>query len=313
MQPMKPPKCLICMRIGISGGTGLIGSKLTKELLDRNHEVHVFTRSKNPNRISDSNLLKYISTNSIQAKDLENLDVIFNLAGENIAGVRWTKLAKEEFYKSRVGHTKNLVDAINACKNPPSIFINASAIGYYGAYPDSKVLFQETDQQGEDYLGQLCADWESAAKGILNLKTQVRIARIGIVLDTQGGALAKLIPIFKSFLGGPIGSGKQGMSWIHSQDLVNAFIFMMEPKRKNSIFNLTAPEPKTNFEFAKSLGKALNRPSFFPTPNLALDAIFGEGSVVVTHGQFVAPANLIEEGFHFLFPELDLALKKLLQ
>ncbi|MCG9874689.1 MAG: TIGR01777 family oxidoreductase [Leptospiraceae bacterium] len=301
------------MKIGISGGTGLIGSKLTKELLDRDHEVYIFTRNKSPNRISDSNLLNYISTNSIQAKDLENLDVIFNLAGENIAGVRWTKSAKEEFYKSRVEYTKHLVDAINACKNPPSIFINASAIGYYGAYPDSNSTFKETDQPGEDYLGQLCADWESATKGILNLKTQVRIARIGIVLDTKGGALAKLIPIFKAFLGGPIGSGKQGMSWIHSQDLVNAFIFMMEPKRKNSIFNLTAPEPKSNFEFAKSLGKALNRPSFFPTPNLALDAIFGEGSIVVTQGQFVSPTNLIEEGFHFQFPDLDIALKKLLQ
>jgi uncharacterized protein len=301
------------MKIGISGGTGLIGTKLTQALLERSDEVFIFTRNNNPKRISESKLLHYISTKSIESSDLEGLNVLVNLAGENIAGVRWTDSAKEKFYKSRVDHTKNIVDAINSCKNPPALLLNASAIGFYGSYPDSKLEFNEDSPQGKDYLGKLCANWEAATSGINNKKTKVILARIGIVLDTQGGALAKLVPIFKSFIGGPIASGEQGMSWIHSQDIVRAFIFLMEKNRKNSVFNLTAPKPRSNYQFSKSLGKALQRPAIFPTPSFALDAIFGEGSIVVTQGQFVLPENLQAEGFEFQFPELDLALENLLQ
>lgn len=301
------------MKIGIIGGTGLIGRALSLALLSRKDSVSIFTRSNNVRNPILSEDLNYITRTKIEAKDLEGLSAIVNLAGENLAGVRWSDSIKKEFWNSRVIATESLARAILACNNPPQLLISASAIGYYGSYIDGSRSFKESDPSGLGFLSDLCNSWEKSAFMANGKQTIVRIARIGIVLDPSGGALKKLIPVFRSFLGGKISTGEQGMSWIHIQDIVSAFLFLLEPSREKSIYNLSSPNPVSNTQFTQKLGKVLNRPTIFATPAWAMEGIFGEGSKIVTEGQFVQPYNLIQEGFSFKFPDLGLALQNLIR
>jgi uncharacterized protein (TIGR01777 family) len=246
-------------------------------------------------------------------EEIVGLDGFVNLAGENIAGVRWTDSAKEKFYESRISHTKSIVRSIRESSQTLSFFLSASAIGYYGSYEEAGPMFTESSPPGNGFLSQLSQDWESAAlDSDLDPKTRILIPRIGIVLDPKGGALAKMRPIFLAGLGGPLGSGNQGMSWIHRDDLVRAFLDRMDRAKSSEIFNVVSPNPVSNREFSEALGKALHRPALIPTPGFAIKLLFGEGAKVVTEGQFVRPEKLLKEGFEFRFPDLSSALQDLL-
>jgi uncharacterized protein (TIGR01777 family) len=300
------------MKIGIVGGTGLIGRALSLALLNRKDSVKIFTRSKVVSIPILSKDLEYITRSKIEPKDLDELSAVINLAGENLAGIRWNESIKKEFWNSRVVATESLARSILDCNNPPKILISASAIGYYGSYIDGSRNFQESDPTGVGFLSDLCNAWEQSAIIANGNQTKVRIARIGIVLDPKGGALKKLMPVFRSFLGGKISSGNQGMSWIHIQDIVSAFLFLLEPNREKTVYNLSSPNPVSNNEFTQTLGMVLNRPTILGTPAWVMEGIFGEGSKIVTEGQFVLPYNLIQEGFSFRYPDLKQALQNLI-
>ncbi|WCL48583.1 TIGR01777 family oxidoreductase [Leptospira sp. GIMC2001] len=305
------------MKIGISGGTGLVGKALTQAILERGDEVVIFTR--NPEKATKESIFKSYDRNIVYKSSafpkpdgLEGLDVMINLAGENLAGVRWTKSAIKRFYDSRVGHTQQIVQAMKLCQSPPKIFLSASAIGFYGSYPMRSERFSESSSMGDGILADLSFHWEEASKLAQDSGIRVINPRIGIVLDRKGGALGSLIPIFKSFAGGPLGSGKQGMSWIHIDDIVGGFLFLIDHKNLQGAFNLTAPNPVSNEDFSNELGKALHRPSAIWTPSFILNALFGEGAKVVTEGQMVYPDRLIENGYKFKFSNISHALESLL-
>ncbi|MCC5813236.1 MAG: TIGR01777 family oxidoreductase [Leptospira sp.] len=302
------------MRVGICGGTGLIGWALTQALSDRGDKVSIFSRRKTPpNQDFLHPSINFISRSIPEPQDIDELDALINLTGENLAGVRWTDAAKKKFYTSRVTHTENIVDSIQNSKNKLKVFISASAIGFYGSSEDTGSMFTEESPAGKGFLAELSVAWEKAAENLQEKSVRVVIPRIGIVLDPRGGALSKLLPIFRSFIGGPIGAGNQGMSWIHRDDLVRGFLFLLDSPQTQGRYNFTAPNPVTNRDFSKILGESLGRPHSMWTPVFAIRALFGEGATVVTEGQMVIPKKLLDEGFTFQFAELRSAFQDLLK
>ncbi len=303
------------MLVGISGGTGLIGVRLVHALLKRGDSVRVFSRQKRVPEVLRFPGVEFVSSPIPKPFDWEGLDAFVNLAGESLAGVRWTEESKKKFWTSRVDHTSSIVNSFlstNEQRDKLKVFIQASAVGYYGSgHSTSSILDEGSPPCGDGYLSLLAKAWEEA---ILPLKSSVRVAivRIGIVLDPRGGALGKLIPVFKAFLGGPIASGEQGMSWIHYKDLVGIFLHILDRPELAGVFNGTSPNPVTNRVFSRTLAEVLNRPSFVWTPAFPLQVAFGEGAKVLTEGQFVYPRRTIESGYLFLFPELRPALQNLI-
>jgi len=300
------------MKVGITGGTGLIGRSLAKKLCQKGEQVIIFSR-KNllPKDLQNLSSIELISNPLPSPEILSNLDAIINLAGESVIGERWTEKRKLELKTSRVNFTQDLVKNIIKSHTKPKVFISASAIGYYGMWEDKDPIFEETSPNGQDFLARLCVEWENAALEAREV-TRVVLARIGIVLSTQGGALAQMLPAFKAFVGGPISTGKQYMSWIHIEDITNAFLFLLDRSDLEGPFNLTAPNPVSNEAFSHILAKILNRPNLVKVPSFALTLLYGEGSEVVVKGQNVIPKRLQEAKFSFEFPELSLALKNLL-
>ncbi|MCB1176935.1 MAG: TIGR01777 family oxidoreductase, partial [Leptospiraceae bacterium] len=259
------------MKIGICGGTGLIGRNLAKDLLYGGDEVIIFSRSgKTPDSLKNFSNLKIIQTSMPESNALEGLDAIINLAGEPIVSGKWTSTHKKKIWTSRVDFTKNLVFNFQKLKKKPSIFISGSAIGYYGMYDKDDHSLTESSGQGKDYLAELCSEWEKEANVAEQLGIRTIIARIGIVLSKEGGALQQMLPAFKSFVGGPLGKGKQAMSWIHIQDIINALIYLMKNKDTSGVYNLTAPNPVNNESFSNTLGNVLSRPSFLKAPSFAI-------------------------------------------
>lgn len=305
------------MKIGISGGTGLIGTALVRALVARGDNVVVFSRRENPPKDFPQKSVEFVSHSIPNPSDFQDLTAMVNLAGESLAGVRWTDSAKEKFRASRVAHTRSIVDsirtAVSQSESKLQVFLSASAIGYYGSYEETGSSFTEDSKPGEDFLAKLSLDWEESAEAVEALGIRLAIPRIGIVLDPSGGALSKLVPVFRSFIGGPIGSGTQGMSWIHIDDVVKGMIHILDQDKLHGAFNFTSPNPVTNQDFSKTLGKVLNRPSIFWTPEFAVQALFGEGAGVVTKGQMVRPKRLVETGYTFQFPNLEEALVNLLK
>lgn len=305
------------MKIGISGGTGLIGSRLIQNLVARGHSILLFT-SKDSLPVEWKGMpITLIPYRIPKGKDWEGIEAFVNLAGENLAGVFWTKNTKERIYKSRVEHTKNIVNSILESRKSHSkslhTFIQASAVGYYGFFEKNFGIFDENSPKGEGFLSDLCQDWEDASKPLEKESIRLAIVRIGIVLDKKGGALSKLLPVFQSFVGGPIGKGTQGMSWIHFKDMIGILTFLLESKNVSGIFNACSPHPVSNEFFSKTFGEVLGRPAILKTPSLALQILFGEGAHILTKGQFVFPKKLLSFGYSFSFPELKPALLDLIQ
>lgn len=303
------------MKVGIAGGTGLIGSNLAKRLLELGHSVRIFSRSSNiPSNLRGQKNLEVVGGSFPKAKDLEGLDALANFAGSPIAGVRWTDKVKEEIRSSRLDYTESLVSSfLKIVGTPPKVFIQGSAVGYYGSYEKDTEEFSENSPIGNDFLASLCSEWEEKIKPISKLPVRSILVRTGIVLSKDGGALKSMLSPFRLGLGGPIGSGDQIFSWIHIDDAVNALVFALENSNVSGVLNLTAPNPVNNEVFTKTLGKVLRRPAFFRVPASALKFLFEDGAEVLLKGQRVLPKKLQESGYSFQYQSLEDALRALLR
>jgi hypothetical protein len=244
------------------------------------------------------------------ATSIGNADAVVNLAGTNLGGERWTTSRKRSIIESRVSGTRALVEAMRAQRRKPSVFISASAVGYYGNVTDGEVT--ENHGNGSGFLSEVCRRWEEEAKKAAELGVRVVIPRTGLVLDAKGGALPRLVLPFRLFVGGPLGSGQQWMSWIHADDEVNALIHLIDNTTFEGPVNLTAPEPVRMKEFSAILGRVLNRPSWAPVPEFVLKLILGDMSEMVLTGQRVLPGKLLDSGFRFQFDNLEEAFRELL-
>lgn len=299
-------------KIILSGGTGLIGSKLSKLLVDSGYEVVILTR--NPSRFKPEHNITYSKidladlNNSISI--LENAYSIINLAGAGVADKKWTPEYKKEIYDSRINLTSHLVEAINRTENKPNSFISASAIGIYGDRGDEQL--NEKSQATETFLANVCVDWEKVADRCGDSVRVVK-SRIGIVLARNGGALPKMLMPYKLFVGGALGSGNQWMSWIHIDDICNLFLWCIENNDALGVFNFTAPNPVTMNYFSYHLGKTIKRPSIFKVPAFVLKLILGESAEVVLASQRVYPTEALHLGFKFNFENLNLALNDILK
>lgn len=302
------------MKVLVTGGSGFVGTTLCARLLGAGHEVTVLTRSpKGAERLPPgaAPLVGDPTTPGEWQDTAAAQDAFINLAGASIFN-RWSESYKELLRSSRILTTRNLVEAIG--KRPsdaePAVLVSASAVGYYG--PRGGEELSEDSPPGSDFLASLCMDWEGETLQAREHGARVVCARFGIVLGPGGGALGQMLPLFRLGLGGPLGDGRQWFSWIHQQDLVEALIFCLE-KQMSGPANCTAPAPVTNRELAATLGRVLHRPAFLPAPGLAIRLLMGEmGSIVLT-GQRVLPQALLRAGFTFKYPELEGALRDLLQ
>lgn len=299
------------MKLLIAGGTGFIGSALCDKLTEQRHSLTLLTRS--PSLQSGSPNKKWITWNPQSPgsweQAVEGADGVINLAGEPIAAKRWTAAQKERIRSSRINATRVLVSAIAKAKQKPKFLLNASAVGYYGPHGDETLT--EENGPGNDFLSRVCIDWEEEAKKAEGHGLRVIRLRTGIVLGKGGGALAKMIPPFKFFAGGPLGTGKQWMSWIHMEDEIGLILFLLENPNAHGAFNATAPNPVTMSEFCKTLGRVLHRPSWAPVPAFALRALLGELGDVLLTGQRVLPAAAEKLGYTFKHPNLFNALQSL--
>ncbi|WP_310427276.1 TIGR01777 family oxidoreductase [Chamaesiphon sp. VAR_48_metabat_135_sub] len=301
------------MKIAIAGATGFVGSRLVEQLQAQGHQVLILTRSPQQasKRFPQAQVVGY---NPLKSGDwqesISGCDAVINLAGEPIAEKRWTPAQKRVMMESRQIGTQKIVEAISLATSKPPVLINASAIGYYGTSETAK--FDETSPAGTDFLAQVCTAWETAAQAASANGTRVVVLRLGIVLGENGGALGKMLAPFNAFVGGPIGSGNQWFSWIHRDDVVKLIIAALTDTQMQGVYNATAPNPVTMTDFAHTLGTVMNRPSWLPVPNFALEALLGEGAIVVLQGQQVMPTQTLSRGFEFQYPTLKPALAEIL-
>ena len=295
------------MRVLITGGTGFVGRPLCAHLLAQGHEVVVWSRT--PQHAL--NLLPKGVATVAEPEDARGIDAAINLAGENLGSGRWTAARKQRFLDSRLDITRRLVDWME--RAGVKTLISASAIGFYGARGDEVV--SEDDMPSGAMQGGLdiCSAWEAEAKRAAAFGARVAIVRIGLVLHPEGGGLQQMLLPFKLGIGGPMGSGKQWWSWIHRHDLVRLFTHLLETEDAAGEFNGTAPNPLRQRDFAKTLGRVMRRPSFMPTPAFALKIALGAMAELLTQGQRVLPRRTQESGFCFAYPELEGALRDLLQ
>ena len=306
------------MRIVIAGGTGFLGSPLAEVYAEEGHDVRVLTRALPPgeSRHDPGTGVPGVTrvgwkpdgSSGPWAAALDGADAVINLAGEGIGDKRWTPQRKAVLFDSRVAPTRSLVAAIASTAARPPVFISGSAVGYYG--PSGSEPKTEADAAGDDFLAHICEDWEAEARRAESAATRVVVIRTGVVLERSGGALQKLVTPFKLFAGGPVGSGRQYMSWIHRIDWVEMVRWIVETPAIAGPINATAPAPVTNREFARALGRALHRPSLLPAPGFALSLVLGEmAGPLLLAGQRVLPARAQAMGFHFRYPEIDQAFR----
>lgn len=296
------------MQILMTGGTGLIGSRLLSRFPE-GHQITVLTRNLAEAQMALGRRARWLSS----LKSLSNLDeydAVINLAGEPIADGRWSDEQKERICQSRWQITQKLVDLCQAGNNPPKVFLSGSAIGYYGRQ-DDEFISEYHQNCYDEFSHRLCKKWEEIALQAESDSTRVCLLRTGIVLSRRGGALVKMMPAFKFGLGGPMGIGRQYMSWIHISDMVAAILFLLEQPDCQGPYNLTAPHPVTNQEFSQALAEALHRPCLFRMPAFVVRTLFGEMSDLLLYGQRVLPKRLQEAGFHFQHQHLGEALESL--
>ena len=301
------------MKIAIAGATGFVGSRLVEQLQAQGHQVIILTRSPQQasNRFGQAQIVGYNPLKSGEwQQSISGCDAVINLAGEPIAEKRWTPAHKRSILDSRQLGTQKIVEAIELASVKPQVLINASAIGYYGTSETSK--FDETSPAGTDFLAEVCTAWETGAQAVTANGTRVVILRLGIVLGENGGVLGKMLAPFSAFVGGPIGSGNQWFSWIHRDDVVKLIVAALNDTKMQGVYNATAPNPTTMTEFAQTIGTVMNRPSWLPVPNFALEAMLGEGAIVVLQGQQVVPTRTLAQGFNFQYSTLKPALTAIL-
>ncbi|MDR3607959.1 MAG: TIGR01777 family oxidoreductase [Oligoflexia bacterium] len=298
------------MKIAITGATGLIGKRLATRLAEAGHSLILFSRDADKAKKKLGLAAEYrVFREKI---DLSGAEAVIHLAGEPIAEGRWTEARKKLIMDSRVATTRAVAQAIRDLPGKkPSVWISASAIGYYGDQ-GNRVLDEESPT-GTGFLAEVCRAWEAESIGAMDFPRDTRRAafRFGVVLSAEGGALSKLAPVFRAGLGGPIGMGKRWMSWIHIDDLVSALVFALQTESLKGPVNAVAPEPSTNAEFTRALAQALHRPAFFRVPTLALRAALGQMSEAILSSQRAVPTRLHAGGFKFRHPDLFEALRSL--
>ena len=305
------------MKVAITGATGFVGSRVVERLHSQGDQVLILTRdAERAKRVFPSSafpnleIVTYAPTEyGSWQQTLSGCDGVVNLAGESIAEGRWTAERKQAILDSRKLGTQKIVEALAQFEHKPQVLVNASAIGYYGT--SETATFDETSHPGSDFLAQVCQAWESEAQKVKDLGVRLVIIRIGIVLG-MGGAIAKMLPPFQLFAGGPIGSGRQWFSWIHREDLVNLILQALTRSQMEGVFNATSPNPVRMSEFCQTLGQVLNRPSWLPVPDFALELLLGDGAKVVLEGQQVLPKRTLASGFQFQYPNLKPALESIL-
>ena len=294
------------MNIFITGGTGFVGRRLSKALLEAGHHVTAVGRTPNPQGI-DHPAFRYIAADTTLAggwqAEVSEHEAVVNLAGKSIF-TPWTNKAKKEIYDSRILTTRNLVAALPEGRE--TILCSTSAVGYYGDRGED--ILTEDQPSGDNFLAEVGRDWEAEALAAGKKGARVVLPRFGIVLDRDGGAMAKMIPAFRMFVGGALGSGRQWFPWIHLNDLVAALCFLIETPGLHGPFNCTAPAPVRNAELAKTLGRKLHRPACMPAPAFLIKLALGEFGEVLLDSQRAVPAKLTAAGFTFQYPDLDTAL-----
>jgi hypothetical protein len=302
------------MRIAISGATGFIGSHLVARLESEGVGFLVLSRNERRARGQFPGAAGVIqwdpSTGGPDGRALEGLDAVVHLAGEPIAQ-RWTRAARTAIFDSRVLATRLLADALSRLDAPPSALISNSAIGYYGPTDDTPL--EEGTAAGTDFLADLCRQWEGATARASAAGIRVIHPRVGIVLGPDGGALAMMLTPFRLGLGGPIGNGRQWMSWVHVEDVVGLILHALRTPALKGPLNATSPEPVTNRDFSKTLGRVLHRPAFLPTPVAGLRLLYGQFADVLATGQRVIPRRALDSGYRFRFPKLEPALRDVLK
>ncbi len=294
-------------KVVIAGGSGFLGRYLAGLLRKEGYEVVSLSRTRSD--VTQTGV-RYVRWDPTATSDwvgaLEHADAVVNLCGESVSGKRWTDARKTELLQSRITPSETLVRAINSMADPPSVYLQASGIGYYGT---GEKAISESASPGNDFLANLAARWEAPVSG---LDIRSVLLRIGVVLHAREGALSQMLLPFRMFMGGPIASGRQWFSWIHIVDAIRAIHFLIDQTDVTGPVNITAPEPVRNSTFATLAGAALNRPTFMPTPKFVLASFLGEQAILATEGQRVHPEILTKKGFDFRFPQLDKTLENLL-
>jgi uncharacterized protein (TIGR01777 family) len=295
------------MKIVIAGGTGFLGRPLTERLAADGHDVVVLTRRATAGGPSRAVAWSPDGKAGAWANEIDGVDAVVNLAGESIAGKRWSPSHKKQILDSRILATRSLVAAIARASEPPAVLVSGSAVGYYGPLGDE--LAVETTPPGSDFLAQVCQQWEAEASRAASARTRVACIRTGLALERDGGALPQMLPPFKFGVGGPVGSGRQYWCWIHRDDWVDLVRWTIATAAVSGPVNATAPEPVRNVVFARALGRALHRPSFMPAPAFALRLMLGEmADALLLSGQRAIPAKARALGFSFKYARLDDAL-----
>ena len=300
------------MQVFITGGTGFVGTALTRRLAREGHEVLLLTRSAR-GRSSDESGLRLIEGDPTQAGPWQEAagaaDVVINLAGATIF-TRWTSAAKRRIVDSRILTTRRVVEALATGVTKPRVLVSASAVGHYGARGEETV--DESAGPGEGFLARLCQDWEGEAEAAKGSGARVVLSRFGIVLGPGGGALGIMLPLYRWGLGGRLGNGRQGFSWIHLSDLVAAALFCLNHADIAGPVNVTSPNPVSNAELNRALGRVLRRPSILPAPVFLVRLILGEFGAELLTGQRVLPARLLAAGFIHKYPQIESALAQIL-
>ncbi|MBW4684313.1 MAG: TIGR01777 family oxidoreductase [Komarekiella atlantica HA4396-MV6] len=301
------------MKVAITGATGFVGSHLVQRLHGEGHQILVLTRNTAfahkvfpSDAFPNLEIVAYTSTASgTWQSAIAGCDGVVNLAGEPIGEGRWTPERKQAILNSRKLGTQKIVEAIVNANPKPRVLVNASAIGYYGT--SESATFEETSISGNDFLAQVCQAWEAEAQKVKESGVRLVVLRFGIVLG-NGGALGKMITPFKLFAGGPIGSGQQWFSWIHIDDIVSLILQALTKPEMEGVYNATAPNPVRMKDLSQTLGQVINRPSWLPVPSFAIEALLGDGAIVVLEGQKVLPKRTLNSGFKYQYPNLQPAL-----
>ena len=300
------------MRVAVTGATGMIGATLVRALVERGDEVTALSR--NAERAGETLGVAAETWADPKAEQppldaLRGRDAVVHLLGEVIAQ-RWSDDVKREIRDSRVLATRNLVAALGElpADERPGVLLSQSGAGWYGHRGDER-LDESTEGPGDDFLAQLTVDWEGEARRAEGLGIRVVVTRTGVVLSESGGALEKMLPFFKAGIGGPVAGGRQYVPWVHLDDVVGAIAFALGNDQASGPVNVAAPEPVTNKELSKALGRVLHRPAFAPVPALAVKTLYGEMAEIVITGQRAVPAKLEGLGYRFHWPELEAALK----
>ena len=301
------------MRVLITGGTGFVGKQLSARLVQDGNEITILTRSLKGSEQAPKGV-SYLQGDPTQKgpwqEAIPNHDVVINLAGASIFS-KWTDEYKKLIRDSRVFTTRNIIEGISSQSGKKIALFSTSAVGYYGFHGDEEL--DEESPPGNDFLAHLAIEWEAEALKAEEKGARVVINRFGIVLGEKGGALGQMIPLFKKFIGGPIGSGQQWFSWVHIKDLAEAFAFLMKHPEISGPVNLCSPNPVKNRGLAKALGKALHRPSFMPAPAFMIKLVLGEFGSIILEGQRVLPRRLLKQGFTFQYSDINEALQNIVR